>query len=823
MTEPFAQLTEEEREAAPEVAAPTDEWSPILPVPDDAPDPDFTHYKRGAHSGVWPYANAEGRLLGYVVRFNGEAKVTGKKEKTFLPLTFCQGPNGQCEWRWKGFPKPRPLYGLHELAKRPTSPVLVVEGEKTADAAAKRFESMVVVSPPHGAQAPKSVDWSPLSGRAVTAWGDADAPGDAFADLVVGLASEAGALSSARVHLPDGLPNTWDLADPLPEGLTDENLQALVRDAGDVVDVPKPFKLTKRGVWFEYEDEKSGDMRQLLVCSPLAVAAFTRSSKSDQWGRLLRFQDSDGEWHEWAMPMSLLAGDGAEYRARLLEGGLIPGFDTKWKPRLQQYISHSQPRARALCVDQTGWHISGEKRLFVLPEHTFGEADGEQTIYQTVRREDAIYQSAGTLDDWNDTIGRYCVGNSRLAFAVSMAFAPVLLELVGEESGGINYVGRSSSGKTTVLRVAASAWGSPKYVRQWRATDNALEAVAAAHTDTLLCLDELSQVDARAAGAVAYMLANNQGKGRARRDGSGRPPATWRVLFFSNGEITISDKVREDGRRATAGQAVRVVDVPAEADHGMGIFETLHEFESGDALARHLNEVVKRTYGTAAPAFLEHVVRDAAAISDSVAKHREDFVKSECPDGADSQVSRVAGRFGLISAAGELATALGILAWPQGEAARAAAVCFRAWLEQRGTKGAAEIQQGIDQLRAFLSQHGGSRFEGYNETTTEKIINRAGWRRLDEIGRWEYLVLPTVFRNEICRSLNSTMIARALAEQGFLVPEKGYLEREEKKKAAILATPPNQPRQRLYLCPSAALGDENDEAEGDTETRTPTE
>ena len=168
--------------------------------------------------------------------------------------------------------------------------------------------------------------------------------------------------------------------------------------------------------------------------------------------------------------------------------------------------------------------------------------------------------------------------------SVCAALAPPLLDLVEAESGGMHLRGSSSIGKTTALRVAGSVWGgggAHGYIRSWRATDNGLEGVALAHCDALLCLDELSQVAPQAAAEVAYMLANGQGKARAGRTGAARSAKAWRVLFLSTGEIGLADKIGEDPRsrkRLMAGQEVRVIDLPADAGAGLGLFEELHGF-----------------------------------------------------------------------------------------------------------------------------------------------------------------------------------------------------------------------------------------------------
>lgn len=111
-------------------------------------------------------------------------------------------------------------------------------------------------------------------------------------------------------------------------------------------------------------------------------------------------------------------------------------------------------------------------------------------------------------------------GNSRLTFAVSVAFASPLLHLIEMESGGFHYRGTTSSGKTSALAMAGSVCGSPEYLQRWRATDNGLEGIALSHCDAILTLDELKMIDARIADESAYMLANGSAKVRANQNGA---------------------------------------------------------------------------------------------------------------------------------------------------------------------------------------------------------------------------------------------------------------------------------------------------------------
>jgi putative DNA primase/helicase len=117
------------------------------------------------------------------------------------------------QWLWKAPPAPRPLYNLVALQQRPNAPVLIVEGEKTADAAAKLFPSAIAITWPSGCKAIDKADWSPLIGRNCTLWPDADAPGIQAMDKLQGKLLGIGAAQVRIITPPADVPEGWDLAD----------------------------------------------------------------------------------------------------------------------------------------------------------------------------------------------------------------------------------------------------------------------------------------------------------------------------------------------------------------------------------------------------------------------------------------------------------------------------------------------------------------------------------------------------------------------------------------------------------------------------------
>ena len=56
-------------------------------------------------------------------------------------------------------------------------------------------------------------------------------------------------------------------------------------------------------------------------------------------------------------------------------------------------------------------------------------------------------------------------------------------------------------------------------------------------------------------------------------------------MVLSTGEIRLADKLRESNQRPMAGQAVRLIDIPADAGQGFGVFDPPGEGGTANDLA----------------------------------------------------------------------------------------------------------------------------------------------------------------------------------------------------------------------------------------------
>ena len=331
------------------------------------------------------------------------------------------------------------------------------------------------------------------------------------------------------------------------------------------------------------------------------------------------------------------------------------------------------------------------------------------------------------------------------------------------------------------------------------------------HNHGLLCLDELGQVDPKEAGETVYLLANGRGKNRMARTIQRRRLLTWNLLFLSSGEISLTDHMRAVGRKARAGQEVRLLDIEADAGAGMGVFENLHGAATPDEFARRLGLAAKTYYGTPARAFLEFVTSRQEEVCEGVRNFSQDFLANHVPHGSSGEVSRAAGRFALIGAAGAFATEFGVTGWREGEAEGAAKACFDSWLDSRGSTGVGDVEAAIRQVRAFIEAHGNSRFQsvvprhdGRGNEIHERVIDRVGFKSVNPEGDTEFLILGEAFRQEVCKGLDYRMVAKVLDEHG-------HLRTDSKGKRSVLHNLPELGRIQVYAVRASILGDEKAE------------
>lgn len=776
-----------------------DGWKCVMPVPDGAPKPPSAHPKHGKPSRRYEY------LTGYSARTNfyhDRYDKPAPEKKQFAPLTLWQ-KGKTFKWQYKAPPDPRPLYGLIGLFAYADADCWIVEGEKAAVDMGTLLPNHPVLTWQGGSMATAKADYTPLSGRNVIIWPDNDAAGmKACRTLIDQLravkAKSIRVLDISKLERASGQPLQLgdDAADLVASGWTPEQFAEFLKRDGVLIDADaltseadqnsneasgkqsadagtiERFTLFDKGL-FVTEQNKDGSSHIRWICSPIKPLAMVRTEHGREWGLLVWLVDPDGKEKKIILGMRQFNGDALAASGELLDAGLRIGSGTARKLVIE-YLQASAPDKRAKTTNKTGWHGVDDEMVFVLPEKTIGESS-EDWLYGNQLPDSNPYRQKGTLKQWRENVAALCADNSRLVSSVSTAFAAPMLHLVGMESGGFQLTGKSSTGKSTALFVAASVCGGRDYLQQWKSTGNGMEGRALSRNDSLLVNDEIKQLEGKIAGDVSYMVSNGSGKERSNANGTNRPVAAWRVLFLSSGELSLSQHVTDAGQRVDAGMEVRFCDIPADAGADMGLFENIHGYESASKFAETLKANAGKYYGTAFIAFIEYVLQNREAIPAMLKDCEKVFAEEVLTDNASGQARRVAGRFALVAAAGELATQWGITGWRQWEAMKAAITCFKAWLEGYGGETNKEERNMLSGVRRFLEANF-DRFvliDRADDSHAPKTLNRAGYRKPANDGLAEYLVLPETFKSEICKGFNYRDVAKLLVSKGYMVPGDG--------------------------------------------------
>ncbi len=698
-----------------------------------------------------------------------------------------------------------------------------------------------------------SPEWADPAGRWQGYQDTRKAPTD-FNDLAnsahegESLAAVRRILEAARAALesPQGDETPQDAPDPAPDTETPSSGPETA-PAAPSAEAEKPVKRTRSkakpkgpgmqapaqgGEVFELRDGNEGrgvyrlkverrgegwETVEQFVCAPLEITHQVRDARGDNWQRLATFHDHDGRRRRVLVPDDMLEGDGAALAKLLRAQGLFIGNNKGGL--LKMYVNGSRPPARARVTPRIGWHddvTEPGRWSFVLggDADPLAPAGAELWLHQAHGSGHAQFKQAGTLEDWRANVAALAVGNSRLTFALSAAFAGGLCWLHPNVSGGFHWAGGSSLGKSALLYAAASLCGPPAYRKTWLLTATAIEGVAAGHCDAPLLLDELKQAgNPKDVAQAAYMLTSGQGKGRGQAAGGLRETAAFSLLFQSNGEIGLTQFLEENQERAYAGQEVRFCELPADAGAGFGCWDVLHGLADGARFSETLQRNAAKHYGAAYPEFIRRVIAEREAMPAQFEALRQAFKARALSDKAGGQAIRAATRFAAVAYAGEKATEWGLTGWPQGEAIKAAFRMFRDWLHAFGGEENREPRKMVEQVQAWIQAHAGARLEDWrrpsiSDTHAPRTMNRAGWKRptretasLNEGDHvFEYLIYPAVFRGELCNGFDPAQVAKVLLDAGLL-------ERGDGKNIPVKVREPGADgTSRLYCIKPAVLG-----------------
>ncbi len=384
---------------------------------------------------------------------------------------------------------------------------------------------------------------------------------------------------------------------------------------------------------------------------------------------------------------------------------LIPSSALANKNEVKKYYLKSGGRANISpeCWDLINEEVTRQTDNFIVLRYkpgffndgylcvndkVIGKLKGDKPVlHPNAKKHLPIETKQGTLKEWDINVAVLALYSSRIMLALCSAFSGFLLKLLDMEGGGFHLWGTSSMGKSSSAYILASVAGAPNtIVTLWNNTDKGLEEIAVSHNDSTLILDESKLLDkdpvmtAKTITNRVYTLTG--GKGKARSALYENNVAEWQLTVFSTGELSLAQHAEAGKIERLEGENVRMIDVPADAGHGMGIFESLPDgVSSSNELAHIVKDVTHRYYGSAKPAFLKRLIADIQDDREGLKVFLEKGIKYFLDQHKVNRNSgidvRIAKRFALAYVSGCLAIKYKILPFERSDVMHGISKCYR--------------------------------------------------------------------------------------------------------------------------------------------------
>lgn len=410
----------------------------------------------------------------------------------------------------------------------------------------------------------------------------------------------------------------------------------------------------------------------------------------------------------------------------------------------------------------------------------------------------------GTLEDWQQHIANYALGNDLMTFSLCFPFASPFYTPLDIIPLIFNLAGESRKGKTILLNLASSIMGYSGNIgySSWNSTKVGLENVAFVNNDRVAFVDDLHLADNSTLQAAGYIFVNSIGKSRGAKDQEqdfNIVTKRWRTSVLSTGENPFYAELEKRGLNARGGHANRIIDILAVV-YQYGVFQNIHnfdkQFEEQDkskekgvkSFIEHLQQAALKYKGTAIAAFYDYIFNtrtftDILVEIKNLKAEWEDkylFSLKQLTQKNLGDIASRANNFSLIAASAVIACDASILPFTKEYIFDVVGRVFHNYLNSlKDVYLTADDRTIKDLLVKFLNNNLQNGFYDksncHNNTPYTKYFGfkRAG-DRVKETGAfidYKYYLAVNQY-DEIFKGFSKTIVKRFLQEQGYITPNE---------------------------------------------------
>ena len=423
-----------------------------------------------------------------------------------------------------------------------------------------------------------------------------------------------------------------------------ETLEVLKESPNPSVKIPPQYEISSFGVFKKRIRDDGSFSRVQITYQPLIISKSSRNigTKVEIVG--IAFQKGT-VWIEIEVERDVIS---IASKIATLSSKGAP-INSNNAPEVIEYLTQFEAFNQTtlptlLTSSKMGWLGKDPNKSFLLSDQLIqadcrepdgiqflGSSEGESKFAESIAKE-------GSFEEWAKLI-KSCQDFPRVMVVFYASLAAPMLPILGTANFVLELFGRTSTGKTIALKVAASVWGSPKedgdnpFLGTWDATKVQIERNLSMLSGIPLILDDTKRdKNKRNISDVIYMVGAGQGKARGNLAGF-KLTKTFKTILITSGE-TACTRFSQD-----AGAKARTLEIGGRPFEGMGT--------DAATFVKKLDQELKENYGFAGPMFAKYILNKQDEWKDW--KRRKNEIEMELIDKNPSPVaSRLASYFATI-------------------------------------------------------------------------------------------------------------------------------------------------------------------------------
>lgn len=242
------------------------------------------------------------------------------------------------------------------------------------------------------------------------------------------------------------------------------------------------------------------------------------------------------------------------------------------------------------------------------------------------------FKTKGSIENYAEIVFKPIKNSPMVMTFVYASLGSILLHDFNVDPFVVDMASKTSTGKTTALRVASSVWGTEKLINEWNTTPIDLERKASILNSFPSMYDDTRKAKPYLLSDVVYQFSGGKSKGRGNVQ-SVDIVKNWNNILLSTGETSIVEYGNEK-----AGVSARVV--------------TLQDKPFNDDVnIRALYAGIESNYGYLGLAFIEQYSKQKASYKDSFKAYEGIYIDKA---GENEVMQRVARYFAVLMVAGEI-------------------------------------------------------------------------------------------------------------------------------------------------------------------------